>query len=233
MSQSENIVGLGARTDYLAQVPNADPGRLRLTPEEGRLFAQVGRASRIDEILAKSGLEEARAIALLLSLRAKGAVVPARVTRPAAPVAIDAAMAEDVDLPTERKKEILDLERALDRLDAFELLGLRPGATAEEAKQAWYEASRRYHPDRFFGKNIGSFRVRIDRIFKRLTEAYNTLSDPKKRAAYFAAHPELAAAPKPEAPAPSERTPLDPERAAERRERFARHPYLAKRGRVN
>jgi curved DNA-binding protein CbpA len=236
MSQSsENIVGLGARTDYLAQVPNADVPRLRLTAEEGRLFAQVGRASRIDELLARSGLEEPRAIALLLSLRAKGAVVPARVSRPASPASVDAAMAEEVELPPERKKEILDLERALERLDAFELLGLRPGATAEEAKKAWYDASRRYHPDRYFGKNVGSFRARIDRIYKRLTEAYNTLSDPPKRAAYLAAHPELAftAAPKVETPESSERTPLDPQRAAERRERFARHPYLAKRGRVN
>ncbi len=235
MSQSANIVGLGARTDYLAQVPQADPSKLRLTPEEGRVFAQVGRVGRIDEILARSGLDEARAIAVLLSLRAKGAIVPARVNRPVATVSVDAAMAEEVDLPPERKKEILDLERGLDRLDPFELLGLRPGATPEEAKKAWYDASRRYHPDRYFGKNVGSFRARIDRVYKRLTDAYNTLSDPQKRAAYLAAHPELASVstPQPDASEASERMPEDPKRAAERRERFARHPYLAKRGRVN
>jgi curved DNA-binding protein CbpA len=222
---------LGARSDYLAQAPNADPARLRLTPEESQLFSKVGRASRIDELISRSGLEEARAIALLLSLRAKGAVVPARVTRPMPASAVDAAMAEEVDLAPDRKKEILDLERGLDRLDHFAILGLAPGATAEEARHAYYAASKRYHPDRYYGRNIGSFRARIDRVFRRLTEAYETLHDPEKRAAYLRANPHLNAAPpkpapkaEPEPPA----QPLDPERAAERRSRIARHPYLAR-----
>ena len=235
MSQSESIVGLGARTDYIAQVPNADPNRLRLTAEEGQLFARVGRAARIDELISTSGLDEPRAIALLLSLRAKGAVVPARVNRPSGPVAVDAAMAEEVDLPADRKKEILDLERALERTDHYAILGLRPGASGEEIKQGYYAASRRYHPDRFYGKNIGSFRGRIDRIFKRVAHAYETLSDDDRRAAYLKANPELAAAAAPPQKAPEPPPPqaaLDPVRAAERRARMARHPYLAKTTRL-
>ncbi len=246
MSQSEAaIVGLGARTDYLAQVPNADPLRLRLTPEEGALWARVGRAARIDELISSSGLDEPRAIALLLSLRAKGAVVPARVNKPTGPVVVDAAAMEEVDLPPDRKQEILDLERGLERLDHYAVLGLRPGAELEEIRQAYYAASRRYHPDRYYGKNLGSFRGRIDRIFRRIAEAYQTLADGEKRAAYLRAHPELAGRPElrpgqggvaasgvgAAAEALSE-LPPDPERAAERRARMARHPYLARVTRV-
>jgi curved DNA-binding protein CbpA len=220
---------LGARSDYLAQVPNADPARLRLTPEEDQLFAKVGRASRIDELISRSGFDEARTIALLLSLRAKGAVVPARVTRPM-PSAVDAALAEDIDLPADRKKEILDLERGLDVLDHFAILGLVPGASVEETRSAYYAASKRYHPDRYYGRNIGSFRARIDRVFRRLTEAYETLHDPEKRAAYLRANPHLdVSRATPVRPEPVVSVaPLDPERAAERRARMARHPYLAR-----
>jgi tetratricopeptide (TPR) repeat protein len=234
LSQSESIIGLGARTDYLAQVPNADPTRLRLTAEEAALFAQVGRAARIDVLITGAGMPEPRAIALLLALRAKGAVVPARVTRPAGGGSVDAAESEEVDLPAERKKEILDLERGLDRLNHFEVLGLMAGASAEEVKQAYYAASRRYHPDRYFGKNIGSFRGRVDRIFKRVSDAYHTLSDDQKRAAYLKQHPELGGTATP-APAPPGSVPqaLDPERAAERRIRMARHPYLARTTRLS
>src|SRR5258708_6452947 len=57
----------------------------------------------------------------------------------------DAAMAEQVDLDADRKKEILSLERALDQLNHFEVLGLRPGASNAEVKKAYHEASRRYH----------------------------------------------------------------------------------------
>lgn len=236
MSQSETIVGLGARTDYLAQVPNVDASRLRLTPEEDRLFAAVGRAARIDELINRSGMAEARAIATLLSLRAKGAVVPARVNMPSG-VTVDAALSEEVDIPEERKKEILDLERGLGKLNAFELLGLMPGATADEARQAYYAASRRYHPDRYYGKNLGSFKYRIDKIFKGLTDAYNTLADEERRAAYLKKNPSLAAPPSVPAsfpgldsqqPSPKADPALDLERANERRARMAKHPYLAK-----
>ena len=134
-------------------------------------------------------------------------------------------MAEHVDLDADRKKEILSLERALDRLNHFEVLGLRPGAPAAEVKKAYHEASRRYHPDRYFQKNLGSFRPRVERIFKRIHESYAVLSDPDSREAYERDHPELAVtAPKANTP----RTPQDERRSAERRARFARHPYMAK-----
>ena len=142
--------------------------------------------------------------------------------------AIDAAMAEPVDLDADRKKEILSLERALDRLNHFEVLGLRPGASAGEVKNAYHEASRRYHPDRFFEKNLGSFRGRVERIFKRIHESYSVLIDVDLRAQYEREHPEIASRSAAAAPLPE-----DEARAAERRARLARHPYVAKLTRVH
>ena len=139
--------------------------------------------------------------------------------------AIDAAMAEQVDLDADRKKEILSLERALDRLNHFEVLGLRPGASAGEVKKAYHEASRRYHPDRFFEKNLGSFRARVERIFKRIHDSYSVLSDVDLRAQYEREHPDIASAPDP--------LTRDAARAAERRARLARHPYVAKLTRLH
>lgn len=195
MSSPNTIVGLGARTDHIATVPNVDPARLQLSPEELAVLSLVGRVERIELVLSRSTLGEARTIAVLLSLRAKGAIVPARVVPRNQPApAVDAALAEEVDLEPERKKEIIDLERALDGMDHFAVLGLRPGAPAAEAKQAYYNASRRYHPDRYFGKNLGSFRARMERIFRRLTDAHNVLTQQDKRDAYLKANPALAQA---------------------------------------
>ncbi|MFY2561645.1 J domain-containing protein [Corallococcus terminator] len=207
MSAPNTIVGLGARTDHVATVPNVDFARLQLSSEEASVLSLVGRVERIDQVLSRSTLGEARTIAVLLALRAKGAIVPARVVQKNQPApAVDAALAEEVDLEPERKKEIIDLERALDGLDHFAVLGLRPGAPAAEVKQAYYNASRRFHPDRYFGKNLGSFRARMERIFRRLTDAHNVLSQQDKRDAYLKAHPALAtasaAAAAPPAPAP-------------------------------
>lgn len=239
MSQTDTIVGLGARTDYVAPAPNVDPSRL--TADEGQVLASIGRAAQIQELLRRSTLGEPKTIALLLALRAKGAIVPARVHKPAGSDApVTAAMAEEVDLDPARKQEILDLERMIDSANHFEVLGLSPGAAPDEVKRAFYDASRRYHPDRYFGKNLGSFKGRIERIFRRLSEANQVLTDPEKRSAYLKANPTLASPASARSSPSSGGTAAPPrpksaqelERDAERRSRFARHPYLAKSGRV-
>ncbi|MCY1035505.1 DnaJ domain-containing protein [Corallococcus sp. BB11-1] len=206
MSAPNPIVGLGGRTDHIATVPHLDLSRLQLSPEEGTVLGLVGRVERIDAVLSRSALGEARTIAVLLSLRAKGAIVPARVvprTTPAAP-AVDASMAEEVDLDPEQKREIIELERSLDGMDHHAVLGVSRGATAAEVKQAYYNASRRFHPDRYFGKNLGSFRARLERIFKRLTDAQNALSraEPRPAAAAPPATSSSAPRPVPASPAP-------------------------------
>ncbi|RKG87367.1 molecular chaperone DnaJ [Corallococcus sp. CA049B] len=178
MSAPNPIVGLGGRTDHIATVPHLDPARLQLSPEEGSVLALVGRVERIDAVLSRSSLGEARTIAVLLALRAKGAIVPARVVQRAPPVApvVDAALSEEVDLEPDQKRDIIEMERSLEKLDHHAVLGVARGASPQEVKQAYYNASRRFHPDRYFGKNLGSFRARLERIFKRLTDAHNALS---------------------------------------------------------
>ena len=140
---------------------------------------------------------------------------------------VDQADVEHVDLDPEKKREILRLEEGLDRMNHFEVLGLPPGASPAEVKQSYYEASLKYHPDRYYQKKLGSFGPRIERIFKRLTEANVVLTDPQKRREYERVHPELFRLPKP-MPEPDEYRPADPIRAAERRKRLSKHPYLSK-----
>ena len=231
---SDVIAGLGAKTDFIAVVPQLDVRRLTLTPQETTLFALIGRASQIQEIITRSGLAEPTAIASLLSLRAKGAIVPARVQKGVAS-SFDAALLEEVDLDEKRKKEILDFEARLPGTNYFQVLGVTHLAQPDEARRAFYELSRRFHPDRFFGKNLGSFRSRVEKIFLKLIEAHEVLGDLEKRAAYLRSHPELVDAPPTDEPkgAPRTRTADDELRDTERRARLTRHPYLARGSKVN
>ncbi|HEX8697370.1 MAG TPA: DnaJ domain-containing protein [Myxococcaceae bacterium] len=144
-------------------------------------------------------------------------------------------MPELVDLDPERQREIIELERVQEGQDHFTLLGVGRTASAEEMKQAFLDFSKRYHPDRFGGINLGSFRARIERIYRRVSEAYQVLSNPERRAAYLKAHPQLspsapAAAVEPELPDEPLRS--DEERRPERQARLARHPYLARTHRL-
>lgn len=127
-----------------------------------------------------------------------------------------------MDLDPEFQAEVLEKERSLGS-DHFSVLGVSPHASAEEIRAAYHAASKRFHPDRFFRKEVGLFGPKLERIFRRLSEANAVLSDPKKREAYLAANPQLLKAAEP--------SPVAPERLDERRSRLARHPYLLKASR--
>ena len=60
----------------------------------------------------------------------------------------------------------------------YTVLGVEPGASATEIKRAYRRLSRRYHP----GLNPGDRQAHA--LFERITEAYETLSDPERRRQY-------------------------------------------------
>ena len=62
--------------------------------------------------------------------------------------------------------------------DYYEILGVARGASEEEIKGAYRKLAMRWHPDR----NNGS--KEAEEKFKDLTEAYDVLRDPQKRAVY-------------------------------------------------
>lgn len=61
--------------------------------------------------------------------------------------------------------------------DYYEVLGLQKGASDDEIKKAYRKLSKKYHPD--INKESDA-----ETKFKEVSEAYEILSDPQKRAAY-------------------------------------------------
>ena len=62
--------------------------------------------------------------------------------------------------------------------DYYEILGVSRSATAQELKSAFRKLALQFHPD----KNPGD--KKAEESFKELSEAYEVLSDPEKRARY-------------------------------------------------
>ena len=62
--------------------------------------------------------------------------------------------------------------------DYYKALGVSKGASAEEIKKSYRKLARKYHPDANKGDASSEER------FKEISEAYNVLSDSKRRAEY-------------------------------------------------
>src|SRR5271170_5631894 len=69
-------------------------------------------------------------------------------------------------------------EKMATKKDYYDLLGVSKGASAEELKKAYRNMAKKHHPD------TNPNNKEAEEKFKEINEAYEVLSDVKKKAAY-------------------------------------------------
>jgi curved DNA-binding protein CbpA len=213
VSSPTRIDGLGP-PDVVPRLSESwDPAGSGLTPEDYFVLTRVDGRSSLKQIWTVTGLPEEKAAGILHKLRTVGAIllpgdVP-KARKPAEsipepvvdggsgrfsfdfdtydgpPIDAKALMAEGVDLSDEQKHAIIHKFEILQRGNLFELLGVAATADRREIKRAYFKISKEFHPDRFYGKSLGSFREKLAIIFERATQAFDYLSDDAKRATYL------------------------------------------------
>lgn len=72
----------------------------------------------------------------------------------------------------------------LRELDHYQALGLTRGASAAEIKKAYFKAAKKYHPDALARLGIADLREDAAHVFARIADAFETLSDATRKAAY-------------------------------------------------
>lgn len=103
------------------------------------------------------------------------------------PVAYDVALLDEpADLDLAMKERILELEARLARANHYEVLGVSEQAERAEIKRSYFSLIQQFHTDRYFGKDLGIFRPKLERISSALTKAQDTLSRMRTRAEYDA-----------------------------------------------
>jgi tetratricopeptide (TPR) repeat protein len=70
--------------------------------------------------------------------------------------------------------------------DLFERLGVDRAATREQVKTAYLHLAKQLHPDRFASPGVTDLAPRVKDLFAAVNEAYELLSDDRRRADYLA-----------------------------------------------
>jgi curved DNA-binding protein CbpA len=175
----------------------------RFLPTEGFLLSRLDQPTKLEELVSLSGLRELDAHRVIYGLALGGFLkreywqnafretVKPKVEQPVAPAAT--ATPEGPIVPSESRwvsvsDQDADLDEFLKRLDKatnhYEVMQLPSTASTNEIKDAYYALARRYHPDRFHLKSGTRLHSEISSAFARITQAYETLTNPNSRAAY-------------------------------------------------
>jgi curved DNA-binding protein CbpA len=109
------------------------------------------------------------------------------------------------------------------------VLGLARNVGEVEVKEAYFRLAKRFHPDVHHGASLGDLREKLEAVFIRLGEAYDTLRDRGRRGDYEArlgrARPQAFAdapgAAKTGPPRPGEAAAAEPERDKDEDARMA------------
>ena len=98
------------------------------------------------------------------------------VTLPNASVAELAVLSEANDLGDAERRLILAIERLIGANDPHAILGVPHTADARDLKRAYFQLSKEIHPDRYYGKRLGSFAQRLSKVFEATSRAYASLT---------------------------------------------------------
>jgi hypothetical protein len=185
-----------AADPHFEAIPGLDITKLPLSPEEGFVVSRLlDRRMSIADVARETGLPVADCKAHVESLVRKGAVRPLGTTESTAPfkrakdpyagiIFSPADLADGRDLTEEQKKRILLLEMHLDDWNHYRLLDIKRSASGADIKTSYFRASKEFHPDTYFRKDLGKYADRVDRIFRAMKAAYDVLSRPVSRSAY-------------------------------------------------
>lgn len=83
----------------------------------------------------------------------------------------------------ERREEIREKAESIENANFYQVLGVEPGADPSVIQSAFLQLAKRWHPDRLPAA-LADLKPLATRIFARMTEAHQILTNPRNRAEY-------------------------------------------------
>ncbi len=185
-------------TPALEQLPG-------LEPDMANVMVSLARPASLSTLLRGAGSDRRSRLRALAKLWSVGLVVLAAdadadadsgkdwghtILSPRLLEQFTARIAEDLesdpvalDLQAHRAR-LAELLSGLGRMNFYQLLDIDPRADGDEIFKAYSALARIVHPSHALGLGLEGKEVAVSVMFEKATEAYLTLSDPRRRASY-------------------------------------------------
>ncbi|MFA9469515.1 MAG: DnaJ domain-containing protein [Deltaproteobacteria bacterium] len=164
------------------QVEDADVGAHDISAQEAFVHSCIDGVLNVEDIADLTVLAPAEVFASierLVSLKLVEWVAPKASSAPP-----ETELVEDVEIDGVLQERIIQAFHRSDKLNHYELLGVAMDAERVEIRNAYFALSKVFHPDAYYGKRLGSFKPKMEVVFRKVTDAYEAVGRAKKREAY-------------------------------------------------
>ena len=184
------------RFEINQQANDISVDELQLSEFEKKIFSTLSQSEQIRKISPKIQSTDVEVTPIVLALREIGLVRADSDPKKKAQ-AISTPAAASVSTSDEFTKidesNVIAKLKEIDTIDYFDLLGVKNNISTAELQNVYFSLAKKYHPDRIKMKTTMPVRD-AERFFAKVTEAYNTLSNPVLRKEYELTHSKEATA---------------------------------------
>lgn len=157
------------------------------------VFSMIDGISTIEDLADCCGLDPELAARIVGDLASQGLVslpsgdpdVGSSVETREEPDEDDDEEAEEID-ESEFASAVREAFEELGSRNYYELIGAEPDADRKALRSAYFSHSKKFHPDRAYGKSRAELREKMELIFRQMTIAYDVLSSTSSRKEYDA-----------------------------------------------
>jgi hypothetical protein len=138
----------------------------------------------IQEIVSLTSLDESLTAKILYALLCTRIIIPIEKGFTHESMHDDILVEEKITIDPDFADKVEYLFNGLDSLDYYSFLEIDKRETSDKIKRAYYQAAKKFHPDKHLHLPSDIFKKKLNTIFAHLTEIYKILSNPERRIQY-------------------------------------------------
>jgi tetratricopeptide (TPR) repeat protein len=163
-------------------VEGADVRAHDVTGQDAFVHSCIDGVLNVEDISDITVISEEETVASIERLIALGLVEWLSEKASSAPP--ETEVSKDIALDEDLQRRIHEIFHQSSKQNHYQVLGIETDARRSDIRNAYFAMSKTFHPDSYFGKELGQYKAMMEVIFRRATDAYDALGRPKKREAY-------------------------------------------------